>query len=33
MGCAIYIVGVVIQMITGEGDALAVIVVGRVVAG
>jgi MFS family permease len=32
-GCGIYTVGVVIQMITGEGNALACIVVGRVVAG
>ncbi|KAK7428301.1 hypothetical protein QQZ08_005198 [Neonectria magnoliae] len=33
MGCLIYAVGVAIQMITGEGDALAAIVVGRLVAG
>ncbi|KAJ9613454.1 hypothetical protein H2200_003396 [Cladophialophora chaetospira] len=33
MGCGIYMIGVVIQMITGTGDALAAIVVGRVVAG
>jgi hypothetical protein len=33
LGCVIYTVGVIIQMITGEGDALAAIVVGRVVAG
>lgn len=33
VGCLIYIVGVVIQMITGLGDALAVITVGRLVAG
>ena len=32
-GCLIYMVGVVIQMITGHGDALAVIVVGRLIAG
>jgi sugar porter (SP) family MFS transporter len=32
-GCLIYTVGVVIQMLTGLGDALAVIVVGRLVAG
>jgi len=32
-GCFIYMLGVVIQMITGEGDALAAIVVGRLVAG
>lgn len=33
LGCLIYMVGVVIQMLTGLGDALAVISVGRVVAG
>ncbi|KAF5019325.1 hypothetical protein F66182_8682 [Fusarium sp. NRRL 66182] len=33
LGCVIYSVGVVIQMITGHGDALACIVVGRLVAG
>lgn len=33
LGCGIYIIGVIIQMITGVGDALAAIVVGRVVAG
>ncbi|KIX08619.1 uncharacterized protein Z518_03275 [Rhinocladiella mackenziei CBS 650.93] len=33
LGCFIYIIGVVIQMITGEGDALAAIVTGRLVAG
>ncbi|KAH9207974.1 putative glucose transporter rco-3 [Leptodontidium sp. 2 PMI_412] len=32
-GCLIYMIGIVIQMITGVGDALAVIVVGRLVAG
>lgn len=32
-GCLIYIIGVVIQMITGEGDALAAIVAGRLIAG
>ncbi|CAI4214684.1 unnamed protein product [Parascedosporium putredinis] len=32
-GCFIYMLGVVIQMITGAGDALAAIVVGRLVAG
>lgn len=32
-GCLIYIVGVIIQMITGEGDALVAIVVGRFIAG
>jgi len=33
LGCLIYTVGVVIQMITGLGDPLAVIVVGRLIAG
>jgi sugar porter (SP) family MFS transporter len=33
MGCIIYSIGVVIQMITGHGDPLACIVVGRLVAG
>lgn len=33
LGCGIYMIGVVIQMITGEGDALSAIVVGRLVAG
>jgi sugar porter (SP) family MFS transporter len=33
LGCLIYTIGVVIQMLTGLGDALAVIVVGRLVAG
>lgn len=32
-GCFIYAIGVVIQMITGHGDALACIVVGRLIAG
>lgn len=32
-GCFIYMIGVVIQMITGAGDALAAIVTGRLVAG
>ncbi|SPO03263.1 probable monosaccharide transporter [Cephalotrichum gorgonifer] len=32
-GTIIYAIGVAIQMITGEGDALAVITVGRLVAG
>lgn len=32
-GCIIYCIGVVIQMITGEGDALAAIVAGRLIAG
>ena len=33
LGCLIYGVGVIIQMITGHGDALGVIVAGRLVAG
>lgn len=34
MGCVIYLVGVIIQMITGPGvDALGTIVAGRVIAG
>jgi len=33
LGCLIYTIGVVIQMITGAGNALAAIVVGRLVAG
>jgi sugar porter (SP) family MFS transporter len=33
LGCLIYAIGVVIQMITGHGDALACIVVGRLIAG
>ncbi|EEY16130.1 high-affinity glucose transporter SNF3 [Verticillium alfalfae VaMs.102] len=33
LGCFIYMLGVVIQMITGHGDALAAIVTGRLVAG
>ncbi|KAH7115388.1 general substrate transporter [Dactylonectria estremocensis] len=32
-GCIIYALGVAVQMITGEGDALAAIVVGRLIAG
>jgi MFS family permease len=32
-GCFIYIVGVVIQMITGPGHGLGVIVAGRLIAG
>ncbi|KAK5661839.1 hypothetical protein OQA88_9943 [Cercophora sp. LCS_1] len=32
-GCLIYMLGVVIQMITGEGDPLAAIVAGRLIAG
>ncbi|KAL4724418.1 hypothetical protein ACLX1H_009032 [Fusarium chlamydosporum] len=33
IGCFIYAIGVVIQMITGHGDPLACIVVGRLIAG
>ena len=33
MGCFIYLLGVIIQMITGIGDALGVIVAGRLIAG
>jgi sugar porter (SP) family MFS transporter len=33
MGCVIYMLGVVIQMITGPGHGLGVIVAGRLVAG
>lgn len=33
MGCFIYLVGVVIQMITGHGDPLGAIVAGRLIAG
>ena len=33
MGCLIYMIGVVIQMITGAGDPLGAIVAGRLVAG
>jgi len=33
LGCLIYIVGVVIQMITGLGSALGAIVAGRLIAG
>ncbi|KIW59931.1 hypothetical protein PV05_00189 [Exophiala xenobiotica] len=32
-GCLIYMIGVIIQMITGAGNALAAIVTGRLVAG
>lgn len=32
-GCAIYMLGCVIQMITGAGDSLAAIVAGRLIAG
>ncbi|KAH6686667.1 general substrate transporter [Plectosphaerella plurivora] len=32
-GCAIYMFGCVIQMITGHGDSLAAIVAGRLIAG
>ncbi len=33
IGCVIYMIGVVIQMITGLGDALGAIVAGRLIAG
>lgn len=33
VGCGIYIVGVVIQMLTGIGDSLAMISAGRLIAG
>ncbi|KAM7218021.1 MFS monosaccharide transporter [Rhypophila decipiens] len=33
LGCAIYMAGVVVQMITGAGDALGAIVAGRLIAG
>jgi MFS family permease len=33
MGCVIYTLGVIIQMITGDGQPLPAIVVGRLVAG
>ncbi|KAK0672096.1 putative glucose transporter [Cercophora samala] len=33
LGCLIYIIGVVIQMLTGLGDPLAAIVAGRLIAG
>ncbi|KAK3317574.1 general substrate transporter [Cercophora scortea] len=33
LGCLIYLIGVVIQMITGLGDALGAIVAGRLIAG
>jgi MFS family permease len=33
MGCVIYALGVVIQMITGAGDSLGAIVAGRLIAG
>jgi sugar porter (SP) family MFS transporter len=33
LGCLIYIIGCVIQMITGLGDALGAIVAGRLIAG
>jgi MFS family permease len=32
-GCGVYGLGVVIQMITGDGNALATIVAGRLIAG
>lgn len=33
MGCGIYMVGVILQIITGPGNALGMIVAGRLVAG
>lgn len=33
LGCFIYLIGVIIQMLTGLGNALAVIVTGRLIAG
>ncbi len=33
MGCVIYALGVVIQMVTGAGNPLAAIVAGRLIAG
>ncbi|KIX97351.1 uncharacterized protein Z520_06803 [Fonsecaea multimorphosa CBS 102226] len=33
LGCVIYLVGVIIQMITGPGHGLGVIVAGRLIAG
>ncbi|KAK3689349.1 general substrate transporter [Podospora appendiculata] len=33
LGCLIYLIGVIIQMITGLGDALGAIVAGRLIAG
>lgn len=33
LGCVIYAAGVVVQMITGAGSALATIVAGRLIAG
>lgn len=33
IGCLIYMAGVIIQMITGLGDALGAIVAGRLIAG
>jgi MFS family permease len=33
LGCFIYLIGCVIQMITGLGDALGAIVAGRLIAG
>lgn len=33
LGCLIYLIGCVIQMITGLGDALGAIVAGRLIAG
>jgi sugar porter (SP) family MFS transporter len=33
LGCLIYLIGVIIQMVTGDGDPLGAIVAGRLVAG
>lgn len=33
LGCLIYMAGVIVQMITGHGDALGCIVAGRLIAG
>ncbi|KAL1846976.1 hypothetical protein VTK73DRAFT_168 [Phialemonium thermophilum] len=33
LGCLIYLLGVIVQMITGHGSALGVIVAGRIIAG
>ncbi|KAF7560827.1 hypothetical protein G7046_g3330 [Stylonectria norvegica] len=33
LGCGIYMIGIAIQLVTGEGNALAAIVSGRLIAG
>jgi sugar porter (SP) family MFS transporter len=33
LGCLIYLIGVIIQMVTGDGDPLGAIVAGRLIAG